>query len=105
MTDSTAITYPSKTNSEYWTNSSNVTARMVVAMDREWNKTRKKTKNTSQIFPKQSTFVPRLTIMLPLDDEIAFSHATFYLNLYCCLVSHLSGDILKNILNRKNTDT
>jgi len=46
---------------------------MVVAMDREGNKNSEKTKMARLIFLKQSTFVPRLTIIMPLYDQITFS--------------------------------
>jgi hypothetical protein len=48
---------------------------MVVAMDREGNKTTEKTKMARLIFLKQSTFVPGLTIIMPLYDQITFSQA------------------------------
>jgi hypothetical protein len=41
---------------------------------------------------------------MPLFDELAFLLATFYLAHYCCFDSHLGGDILKNMQNRKDTD-
>jgi hypothetical protein len=60
---STAMTRPSNTNSECFSNSANATARMVVAMEREGKKTTGKTKDARLIITKQSTFVPLLTII------------------------------------------
>jgi len=41
---------------------------------------------------------------MPLNDELAFLLATFYLTHCCCFLSHLSKDILKNMQNRKDTE-
>jgi hypothetical protein len=44
---------------------------MVVAMDRDGNRTREETRKARIIFLKQSTFVPSLTTINPPYDQIA----------------------------------